>query len=221
MKLFGLGNRHQEEQEGTGPDSELSGQRDFEDDLSHLQLPEGTELDENFLTDDGLRNDALQQRSPYTPTHPLSPRFGIERATELMGKLPQGDIELIVQVVEKTLASMDVEVADIVIDAESKEQRLNEKHELLKEEIQGFERQIEDRNQQIESLLQELRETTDVKQKLQLSLNQKSADSPIRTKATPASPTEELNQEDNAVVVSQKRTTSDDEPAADMPDQLH
>lgn len=130
-----------------------------DDEFANIDLPTGQDLDDSFL-------DTPQVLSP---ARKAAPNYTIEDAIALMQSLPKGDAELIVTVVQQTLESLDVVVGDIITDAETKEKRLNNRHEQLKGDIQSLQAKIEDRNQQIETLLHQLKDITNVKQQLQTS----------------------------------------------------
>ncbi len=63
-----------------------------------------------------------QQQPPPRPPEPKEevPEFGIDKAIELMRKLPGDNTELVVQVVKTTLESLKVKVATIIEDANKK-----------------------------------------------------------------------------------------------------
>ncbi len=146
-----------------------------EDDFSNVQLPTQDDLNESFLGDGELTAPArVSTRKPH---------YDIEKAVELMSGLPEGDPKLVVTIVQQTLESMGVDVSDIILNAEEKESRLNEKHKQLRSSIQQLEAQIADKSLQIKSLLEDLKQTSTVKQQLQLTQNRTVA--PAATEPAP------------------------------------
>src|SRR6266545_6088697 len=63
------------------------------------------------------------------------PNYGIEKAIELMRLLPADNIELVVQVVKKTLESLQIQVPSIIKDASRKQQDIEGRIDVLKKEI--------------------------------------------------------------------------------------
>jgi hypothetical protein len=98
-----------------------------------------------------------------------APEFGIEKAIELMRRLPGDNVELVVQVVKTTLESIHVKVATIIVDAAKKEKRLEDRVATLKREIAELEAEIATRKTQIEAIDADHAETRSVKERLQLA----------------------------------------------------
>lgn len=96
--------------------------------------------------------------------------YGIEDAIRLMKSLPRDNNDVVVTVVKKTLESTNIQIQDIISDASAKEERIRGQHKRLEKEIKNFQEQIAQRNQRISDLLQDLKDTTDVRQRLQLGL---------------------------------------------------
>jgi len=153
-----------------------------EEDFSNVQLPTQDDLNEDFLGTGDLTTPAR--------VSPRKPHYDIEKAVQLMSGLPDGDPQLVVTIVQQTLESMGVDVSDIILNAEEKEGRLNEQHKQLRSSIQQLETQIADKNQQIKSLLEDLKKTSTVKQQLQLTQKQaakpEATDSPQNNQSAPA-----------------------------------
>ena len=141
-------------------------------------LPGSEDLDESFLADQ-----ATTELVPEPPPKPAARAYGIEDAIALMRKLPREDPEVVVTVVNKTLESIQIKVADIIADAASKEARLREQHKKLEAEIKDFQMEIELRNRRITELLADLKETSEVSQRLQLAVNLEKKNSPPPTPA--------------------------------------
>jgi hypothetical protein len=96
--------------------------------------------------------------------------YGIAETTLLMRTLPvDQNVELVVRVVRNTLESMDVQLPDIIEDAQLRESSLQERMQTLNSEIAEFTAQIDLRRQEIGRLQEELTETTTVKERLLLA----------------------------------------------------
>ncbi len=108
---------------------------------------------------------------PPSPTAP-PPRkaYGIADAILLMRSLPvDQNVDLIVQVIRATLASMNVKVQDIIEDAVRKEKATEAGISALHGKVAELERELEARRQDILGLEIDLKETTAVKERLQLA----------------------------------------------------
>jgi hypothetical protein len=79
------------------------------------------------------------------------------------------NVDLIVQVIRATLASMNVKVGDIIEDAIRKEKATEAGISALHGKVAELERELEARRQDILGLEADLKETTAVKERLQLS----------------------------------------------------
>ncbi len=79
------------------------------------------------------------------------------------------NVDLIVQVIRATLASMNVKVQDIIEDAIRKEKATEAGISALHGKVADLERELEARRQDILGLEVDLKETTAVKERLQLS----------------------------------------------------
>jgi hypothetical protein len=98
------------------------------------------------------------------------PGYGIAETTLLMRSLPvDQNVELVVRVVRSTLESMNVQLPDIIEDAEEKEKGLHERMSALNAEIAEFSALIDQRRQEITRLQEELTETTTVRERLLLA----------------------------------------------------
>ena len=135
------------------------------DPFDPVPLPDASDLDETFLADDNFNPTDISPTA--VPTKKLS--YGIEDAISLMRGLPQGNKELVVTVVKKTLESTQIALEDIIGDAKGKEERLHERTQLLQTEIKKLQTDIEQRNKEIASLQTDLEETLNVREKLELA----------------------------------------------------
>lgn len=132
---------------------------------------------------------------PPTPAAPQRKAYGIADAILLMRSLPvDQNVDLVVQVIRATLASMNVKVGDIIEDAVRKEKATEAGISALHGKVADLERELEARRQDILGLEADLKETTAVKERLQLSEE-------IRT--SPALPSDALVEEAPPVVNGQ------------------
>lgn len=109
--------------------------------------------------DDRERRPAVRRPSGY----------GIDDAIALMRTLPSENVELVVQVVKVTLESTKIEIGAIIEDASEKQARIESRIKVLRGEIADLETEISTRRKEIESLDADHRETTMVKDRLQLA----------------------------------------------------
>mgnify|MGYP000618831463 CR=1 FL=1 len=142
------------------PDTEQTDVEPFEE----IDLPKATDISEPVFSAKELQN------SFTASIKTQSSGYGIEDAIQLMKSLPRDNPEVVVTVVKKTLESTNIQVKDILSDAKDKEERIRSKHKALEAEIKQLQEQISKRNQQISDLVQDLNETTDVRQQLELAL---------------------------------------------------
>lgn len=144
------------------------------DPFEPVPLPNSDDLDENFLgreNFDPMEFGAEPQplSTEATPQSKQSTQYGIEEVIGLMRELPQENRELVVTVVKKTLESTQIDLDEIIGGAENKETRLRDKTQTLQSEIKNLQQEIEKRNREIALLQKDLKETTSVKEKLELA----------------------------------------------------
>lgn len=144
-----------------------SSQADTEnEEFDDVDLPTSTDIDDNpFATEETALDFKLGQQAPTAKM-----AYGIEEAIRLMKALPRDNNEVVVTVVKKTLESTNIEVQDIINDANTREERMRSQQQQLESEIKNLQGEIARRNQRISELLQDLKETSDVRQRLQLAL---------------------------------------------------
>ena len=115
--------------------------------------------------------------------------YGIAETTQLMRTLPvDQNVELVVRVVRNTLESMNVQLPDIIEDAQLLEAQLSARMDMLNGEIDEFTRQIDLRRQEIGRLQAELTETSTVKDRLLLAQKLAARDAPPRPAPQPEPP---------------------------------
>jgi hypothetical protein len=131
-----------------------------------------------------------QSLPPQLPAKATPARYGIDDAIKLMRTLPVDEnVELVVRVIKHTLASLNVQVTDIVTDAISRQESLRTSINDYGKAIQEFEREIDARRQEIMRLEQEYAETTSVRERLELA-EAASTGTPPRTKPVVVKKTE-------------------------------
>lgn len=92
-----------------------------------------------------------------------SQSYGIEDAIELMRKLPNVNSDITITVVKKTLESANIQVSQIISDAERKENQIENRTSQLTQEINELEERIARLNGEITELTADLKETSKVK----------------------------------------------------------
>ncbi len=103
------------------------------------------------------------------PPEPPEQEYGIEQAIALMRTLPSDSVELVVRVVKHTLESTDIHIPTIIDDATKKQKRIDDRVALLKEEIRDLEAEIAQRTEEIGNLEEDHKETSKVKERLELA----------------------------------------------------
>ena len=107
-------------------------------------------------------------QGPAKPGQPL--KYGIAETIQLMRSLPADqNVELVVRVVRATLASLNVRLPEIIDDANRKEKFVRERIADFHAKNAELEKQLEAHRQEIASLEADLKETTEVKERLQLA----------------------------------------------------
>jgi hypothetical protein len=96
--------------------------------------------------------------------------YGIADAIRLMRSLPvDQNVDLVIRVVRVTLGSLDVRVEDIIEDASRKQKVIQDNIMTLQNHVADLEEQLEARRREVVGLEVELKETTNVKERLQLA----------------------------------------------------
>ena len=102
---------------------------------------------------------------------PETDDYGIEKAIELMRTLPQENVELVVQVVKFSLESVGIKLPTIIEDAIRRQKDIQGRIGVLKGEISELEQEIKTRKDEIERLDADHKETTMVRDRLELAEN--------------------------------------------------
>tara|TARA_R110002096_G_scaffold44526_13_gene120548 strand:+ start:144669 stop:145187 length:519 start_codon:yes stop_codon:yes gene_type:complete len=124
--------------------------------------------------------------APTAPTaqQPAPQEYGIEQAIALMRTLPNDSVELVVRVVKHTLESTDIHIPTIIEDASNKQKRIDDRVAMLKEEIRDLESEIAQRTEEIGNLEEDHKETSMVKERLELA-EKLDREAPASSKGSP------------------------------------
>ncbi len=107
--------------------------------------------------------------APPQPASPDSDSYGIDKAIELMRTLPSENIQLVVQVVKFSLESVGIKLPVIIDDAIRRQKDLRGRVDVLKSEITELEQEIAQRRAEIDKHEGDFRETTMVRERLELA----------------------------------------------------
>ncbi len=103
------------------------------------------------------------------PPSPETDSYGIDKAIELMRTLPTENIQLVVQVVKFSLESVGIKLPVIIGDAIRRQTDLRGRVDVLKAEIADLEQEIKQRKEEIERHETDYRETTTVRERLEMA----------------------------------------------------
>lgn len=92
--------------------------------------------------------------------------FGIDEALQLARQLPNRNIDLVMQVVKKTLEALHVDVPRIIDSAQKKEQMIEDRIASLKKDIERLEGQIAGAKREIGTLEGDHKEVATLKERL-------------------------------------------------------
>jgi hypothetical protein len=103
-------------------------------------------------------------------TSSSSRNYGIGEAIQLMRTLPVDQHpDLVVRVVRATLGSLNVHLPDIIEDATKKQKAVQDRIAAVHGQVAELEKQLEAHRRDIASLETDLKETTSVKERLQMA----------------------------------------------------
>jgi hypothetical protein len=115
-------------------------------------------------------------------------RYGIREAIELMRTLPAENVDLVVQVVKKTLESANIRIGGIIEDAGARQADIEGRISVLRQEISDLDREIISRKNEISRLEADHHEVSLVKDRLLLA-EKLSAPHPAPAPTTPSAKT--------------------------------
>ena len=152
---------------------------DFDSPVEHIDLsapvtpaPQAvasTQDSPAIMQDDAMPPPASRRAAPEPDFYGQS--YGIDKAIQLMRTLPSDNVELVVQVVKHTLESTNVHIPEIIGDARRKQDDIQGRIKVLRDEIAEFEREIESRREEISRLDADYKETSLVRERLELAEN--------------------------------------------------
>ena len=129
--------------------------------------------------DTGNAESDVPSAGPSTSSSFTKPKssqaYGIEDAIALMRKLPNVNSDITITVVKKTLESANIQVKQIITDAETKETQIQDRTNQLSKEISELENRISQLNGEITELTADLKETVKVRNLLEGSLAEDAA----------------------------------------------
>jgi cell division protein FtsB len=166
-----------------------------------------------------------------TPSLPAPHRrYGIDDTIQLMRTLPLNqNTELILLVIRNTLASIEVELKEVIDDGTAKQERLRKEIASVEAAIAELERETNARKQELDALNTDLSETTTAKERLELAAKQTAAialPSVATTSQKPSypapsprapKPPSRAPQAQTATGPGEDRTSSEIEPLPDSP----
>jgi hypothetical protein len=117
---------------------------------------------------------------PLASSAPARNGYGIAEAIQLLRGLPvDQNPDLVVRVVRATLASLSVHLSDIIEDAAKKQKATQERIASEHGKVADLEKQLAEHRKEIAALEADLKETTTVKERLQLA-EKAAVPSPLR-----------------------------------------
>jgi hypothetical protein len=112
--------------------------------------------------------------------------YGIAEAIQLLRGLPvDQNPDLVVRVVRATLASLSVHLSDIIEDANKKQKATQERIASEHAKVGELEKQLAEHRKEIAGLEADLKETTTVKERLQMAEKSSSLPAPLRAAPGP------------------------------------
>lgn len=110
-------------------------------------------------------------QSPSVTAAPQQSSYGIDHLVRLMRELPNGNVELVVRVLKKTLESVSISVPGLIQQASQRETELEERMAGHRRAISALEDEIASKKRAIEELEATYKEVTVVKERLNLALS--------------------------------------------------
>jgi hypothetical protein len=120
--------------------------------------------------------------------------YGVDQLTKLMRELPNGNVELVVRVLKKTLESVRISVPSLIQDAARRESELDDKMAGHRRAIAALEDEINSKKRAIEDLENQYREVMMVKERLNLALTLDNQEVSVRPARPDAFPHDEIVQ---------------------------
>jgi uncharacterized small protein (DUF1192 family) len=111
--------------------------------------------------------DSIEETDPLADLHKT--HYGIDQAIELMSKLPKDKTDLVVSVVKETLSSANVDMDEVIADAQHKAESMQQRIAQLDSEIAELKARIARKVTETAETQAALNETLSVKKLLQQS----------------------------------------------------
>lgn len=128
---------------------------------------------------DSLLDNYLDTEPPIDPLISESSQdskataYGIEQAIALMRRIPLANQDVVLVVLRETLYSANIDVEQIVVDAEHKSTDMVQRIFELTQHIDRLQTEIREKEQQIQAAEADLAETSSVRRLLEISLQSK------------------------------------------------
>ena len=110
-----------------------------------------------------MTHNSVSSASSSSYNSPGQLSYGIQDAIKLIRKLPNVNTDMVVTVVIKTLESANIQVDEIINDAQQREDKIESRSTHLISKIEDLESQIAELNSEITELNAEMEETSQVK----------------------------------------------------------
>jgi len=115
-----------------------------------------------------------------------APHYGVDQAMQLLQSLPADNLELAVQIVKQTLASMNIRIGPIIEEAGARLDYAQHRSAQLVDEIAQFERGIEERRAELARLASDFESVTTVRDRLLMAERANLSEAPVETATVPA-----------------------------------
>src|SRR4051812_12313143 len=120
--------------------------------------------------DQRMNGDGANPTTTLPAASPSKGGYGIAEAIQLLRGLPvDQNPDLVVRVVRATLASLSVHLSDIIEDASKKQKATQDRIAAEHGKVAELEKQLADHRKEIAALEADLKETTTVKDRLQMA----------------------------------------------------
>lgn len=157
--------------------------------------------------------DDFHQPLVEEPRAKATGHYSIEDAIQLMRQLPTLPDEQMMEIVCKTLESANIKTADVLKDANHKEQRIRRETSGIEKDIANLQAQIDERQQRLQKMSESLEELMEIKARFEAASGRAQA---------PPEPTlsahqQDLEQDPNDPSVAEISTEPYDESDAERP----
>lgn len=155
------------------PVEEIDLSQPFPGETSSDDRPAASGADAAALDDDDELleppTDQIDADSPIIARAASRARYGVDQAIELLKSLPDGDLEMAVLVVKRTLQSANIEIPPIIEDADQRLAYCQNRGSTLTRELSELEREVAWRREEIARLERDFHEITIARERLILA----------------------------------------------------